>query len=318
MTSIRILWIGGGSLGLMFAARCALAQEGTNALLVRNEQQYHILNGQGLELIGDDGRFTAFLPCFQNVPPADSRDSWDWIALMVKQTHLADERTAVQLETLASLYPHANWVCFQNGTGHIERLSSIIPRERLHIAVTTEAARKLDDRTVHHTGRGMTFIGSPEAAPGPEYQEKMLIQALGKAGFDARVSNNIKETVWKKLLINAVINPLTAILRIRNGELLESRERIDWMRELFQEGLAVARAEGVNLSPGLWEELLSVCRRTANNHSSMLQDIMNGRRTEMEWINGSLLKAGARHGLELPAHAAVVRRIREMERDNRG
>jgi 2-dehydropantoate 2-reductase len=146
----------------------------------------------------------------------------------------------------------------------------------------------------------------------------MLIQALGKAGFDARVSNNIKETVWKKLLINAVINPLTAILRIRNGELLESRERIDWMRELFQEGLAVARAEGVNLSPGLWEELLSVCRRTANNHSSMLQDIMNGRRTEMEWINGSLLKAGARHGLELPAHAAVVRRIREMERDNRG
>jgi 2-dehydropantoate 2-reductase len=306
---MHVLWVGGGSLGLLFAGRCAAGADGRHTLLVRSPLQQRAIEEEGLELIEADGRFTAFLSCVQD---AGRLEACDWIALMMKQTHLAEESTMRTIRELSERFPQANWVCFQNGIGHHERLRRWIPAERLYLAVTTEAANRIGLRSVHHTGSGITRVGNVEKSSRSE--QKFLVDMLCQAGFEAEMSNNIMESVWKKLLINAVINPLTAVLRVKNGALLETPDRLEWMRELFLEGLAVAKAEGVSVSEDWWEHVLAVCRDTAENHSSMLQDVLNGRRTEMEWINGSLLRLGKRHGLALPSHQAVVRRIRELER----
>jgi 2-dehydropantoate 2-reductase len=306
---LQVVWVGGGSLGLLFAGKCAAASAGRHTLLVRTSEQRQAIRAQGLEVIGADGRFTAVLPCECEV---ERLAACDWIALMVKQAHLEEEATLRTIRALAARFPQANWACFQNGFGHEERLRRWIPAERLHLAVTTEAARRIDIRTVHHTGSGITQIGRVDGSATSE--QNFLASMLRQAGFAAEVSKNIMETVWKKLLTNAAINPLTALLRVKNGALLESPERVAQMRELFLEGLAVAGAEGVSASEEWWDQVTAVCRATADNHSSMLQDIMNGRRTEIEWINGSLLRLGARHGLVLRAHEQVVRRIRELER----
>lgn len=309
MNQVNVLWIGGGSLGLLYAAKCTLAGAGRHGLLVRTKDQVHKVRAQGLELMEQDRRFTAFLPCV-NHPKEVS--GCKWIALMVKQAHFQEERLIDQLRHLSSRFPEANWACFQNGIGHMEQLSQWIPAERLHYAVSTEGARRLGATAVEHTGRGTTLIGAIGTADTAVAQKK-LIKTLDAAGFDVQASNQIKETVWKKLLINAVINPLTALWRVKNGELLDGEERRRAMRELFDESRLVAAYEGVDIPPSHWDQVLTVCRNTANNHSSMLQDILHGRRTEMEWINGSLLRLGAKHGLHLPMTESIVRRIREVE-----
>jgi 2-dehydropantoate 2-reductase len=82
---------------------------------------------------------------------------------------------------------------------------------------------------------------------------------------------------------------------------------------LYEEGCAVARASGVAIDGGLWEQLLRVCERTAGNRSSMLQDVLNGRRTEIDWINGHLIRLADRFGMAAPANRAVFNRIKSLE-----
>lgn len=309
MNQVDILWIGGGSLGLLYAAKCTLAGAGGHGLLVRTKDQVHRVMAQGLELMEQDRRFTAFLPCTDQ---AIEIEGCEWIALMVKQAHLAEEHFLEQVRLLSTRFPQANWACFQNGIGHMEQLSKWIPAQRLHYAVSTEGAKRQGPATVEHTGTGTTIIGGYGTEETTQAQKK-LMKTMDAAGFDVQASNQIKETVWKKLLINAVINPLTALWRVKNGELLVSDERLIAMRELFEESRLVAAHEGVDIPPSHWDQVLAVCRNTAHNSSSMLQDILHGRPTELEWINGSLLRLGAKHGLLLPMTETIVRRIREVE-----
>lgn len=305
----RILWIGGGSLGLLFAGKCALSSCCHSELLVRSSVQKNEIVQKGLRLAEHDSWLTASLPCAEEFRQLSEPD---WICLMVKQMHI-EGVLLTQLEQMAVAYPHARWLCFQNGIGHAEKLQRFIPPERLFMAITTEAARRVSKFEVEHTGSGTTMIGAwKEVAECAA--EKNLRKALCDAGFEAFVSNNIKEVIWKKLLINVVVNPLTALLKVRNGELIHSQNTLEWMRALFDEGVEVAQAEGIIISDDHWEELLHVCERTASNYSSMLQDVLHNRQTEIEWLNGSLLRLGAKHHLELPNHTTLYKKIKELEK----
>ncbi|MFD1904841.1 ketopantoate reductase C-terminal domain-containing protein [Paenibacillus rhizoplanae] len=98
--------------------------------------------------------------------------------------------------------------------------------------------------------------------------------------------------IYRKLLINAVINPLTAIWRVQNGELLASPERVHIMKELYTEAIGIFEACGITLEQGAWEAILEVCRATSGNTSSMLADVLAARETEIRWINGSIVNMG--------------------------
>jgi 2-dehydropantoate 2-reductase len=118
--------------------------------------------------------------------------------------------------------------------------------------------------------------------------------------------------MWNKLLINAVINPLTAIFQIKNGELLNSLYIKDLMMALLEEGRKVAKYAQIDISDDLWEQLLQVCERTAENQSSM-KDIAEGRITEIDWINGALLNWANPYKLALPTHQTVYRMVKYLE-----
>lgn len=305
--------IGAGAMGMLLAHR--MAEAGLRPTLVaRTERQKLNIEENGLRL-GQNGESAVYLSCMSIEEwKTEDLSRWDWVLCTVKQTHL---------DALLHMIRHAkglsntNWLFMQNGLGHAEKAAEWIDPARIFCGVTTEAARKLDERTVLHTGKGHTWIGRPlqinmqdEAAA--EQAQINLCKQLILAGFRWSVSKNIHRYIWEKLLVNAVINPLTGITGVPNGGLLESPDLIVLMRLLFQEGAAVAKAEQAEISPDLWEKLLSVCKQTANNRSSMLQDIDGGRTTEVEWINGSIIRRAETHGIPVPTHLTVYHLIKSI------
>lgn len=320
---MKIICLGAGSVGMLVTAKLAAA--GKDVLLIaRTERQAALLNESGLTL-AERGAETV-LPVrakpFERPEGGAGDDNEvvetaDWVFLTVKQQHLSD----TLLGKLSSWLGDAGrLLCFQNGIGHVDKIAAHMPIDRIYLAVTTEGAKKLSPASVAHTGEGITRIGpavlpeagqiSPQSA---DFAQKMLEKALNEAGFRTLLSNQMKEAVWNKLLMNAVINPLTALLRIRNGELLATEHRRRLMRQLLEEGIAVAKASGVEPGDGLWEQLSEICARTSANASSMLQDLSEGRSTEIDWINGAIIEAARRENVPSPLHETIYKLVKAAE-----
>ncbi len=306
---MKIGVVGGGSLGLLFAARLGgVAEDVQTIMYTRTAEQAELLRSSGIEL-HEEGECTvaAAMPLFE---ARMSGQRPDWLLLAVKQGQL-DDRLAEDVKPLAAAAEGV--VCMQNGIGHLERLSIMLPGVKLAAAVTTEGALRHDLRTVRHTGRGETWLGW--AGGGCDGLE-ILAYAMERAGFSTFVTNHIVERIWKKLAVNAAINPLTALLRVPNGELLRSPELMTLTARLLQELRQVAAAEGCLLDDEqlLVDSIIEVCRRTAGNRSSMLQDRERGIRTEIDWLNGAVVQLADKHGIEATCNRTLVQLVKGFER----
>ena len=211
----------------------------------------------------------------------------DWVIVLVKAYD-----TAAALRTARRMRAKGV-VSLQNG------LIETVPQ-----GVTTAAAYR-DGRRVVPVASGTTLL--------PRGFE-ILAKYLRSAGFDARVVSDIRAARLRKLLANVCLNPVTALFRVRNGELrkppcsiLAEALALEAAPVLAAEGLAITAEEAIG-------RVMEVARVTARNRSSMLQDLLAGRRTENEHLTGALLRLARRHRLAVPTHAAFHRLIRVMER----
>ncbi|HUC93148.1 MAG TPA: 2-dehydropantoate 2-reductase [Paenibacillus sp.] len=313
---MKVNIVGGGAIGLSMAAR--LARSGADVRLwTRTERQARLIASQGISFRDKDGASVvrgvqaacAELPLRQ--PERIGSEPGDWVILTVKQTHLADGHTVRLIGELAGAGGRAPLavLCLQNGIGHMERLREELPDVPLVQGVTNEGGLRIDERTAAHTGDGELHMGP--AADGEE--QKMLVEALRKAGIKAFVSKDILTRVYRKLLVNAVINPLTALFGVRNGELPDDPARLALMRAVHAETLTVMIRAGMRESGGEWLQLLDVCRRTADNLSSMRKDVEDGRRTEIAAINGGVAALAERLGVSAPLNAALVELIGALD-----
>jgi 2-dehydropantoate 2-reductase len=314
---MKIGILGAGSLGLLFAAKLSAA--GTQVQLITRtlEQAEHIcLHGIKLgteqETKIDICQVTPFEELYNETSRAYLQV--DVMFVMLKQTDLLAD---VMLSLAVHLKPGVPLVCCQNGIGHLEQFLIYFPQHPIYAAVTTEGARRLSQNEVVHTGHGKTYIGAWQTSPLKDDSDDFsaqLLNALHQAGFQTELTDEIEHQLWKKLIINAVINPLTAILRIPNGDLLKSEYTIQLMRSVYEEAVKTAQAEGMLFNEMLWQDVLGVCERTALNHSSMLQDISAGRPTEIEWITGSILQRAQKQRLSLPNQIVLYRLVKSLER----
>ncbi len=206
---------------------------------------------------------------------------------------------------LRILAPSGVAVTLQNGLGHLDLLACVLGAARAAQGATSEGARIEDGRIVR-AGRGLTVL-----APHPEGRAARAIlvelaRLLSEAGFRAQVVDDARVVVWQKLVVNAAINPLTALLRVTNGELARHRAAAT-ADALAKEVAAVARASGVDISDAdatlMWRE---VARMTAANRSSMLQDVERERPTEIDAICGAVAREGKRLGVATPLCAAMA------------
>jgi 2-dehydropantoate 2-reductase len=315
---VRIRIIGGGSIGLLLAGKLAAAGRAQVELVTRSEEQAARIRCQGITVREPDALIRAAVRAVSLAAlerAGGMQEAPDWVLLTVKQHAIGEELLAALRRMPAPLH---GVVCWQNGIGHLERLAASVPAERIYLAVTTEGARRLSPVEVDHTGTGTTEIGRADGffewSKETESAQKNLVATLSNAGFDTVMSKQILRSVWNKLLVNAVINPLTAIWRVPNGHLLQSDAARELVRSLTEEALAVAEAEGIDPAADIAGRIADVCRRTAANRSSMLQDIEAGRTTENEWISGALLRIAAKHGLRIPVTETIYLIVRELER----
>jgi 2-dehydropantoate 2-reductase len=199
------------------------------------------------------------------------------------------------------LSPRHLVVVLQNGLG-IQTLAQQILGPDVLRAVTFMAASLVRPGEVAYNAVGKTYL----PAHGEEVQG-----AWRAADMPAVQVPDIRTYVWRKLAINAVINPLSALLGVANGDLLGLR---DTGRALVEELVPVAHREGQPIEvEETWTKVRASMRQTARNTSSMLQDVRAGRRTEIEWINGAIVRRAERHALAVPRHRQLVEMVRFLE-----
>jgi 2-dehydropantoate 2-reductase len=316
---MKIRLIGSGSLGMLFAGRLGSLGTAVIELITRSKEQAQEIAARGVRVTSPEHELVVWPEAAWEEGSLNGQAP-DWIFLMVKQQQITDKLIRGLADQLADA-PHAKLVCFQNGIGHTDWIKRYIPEERIYIAITTEGAKRLELCTVEHTGTGTTWIGpafetkqgSLEGTLSEEKEMIPLIDLMNQAGFQTYASKSMGRIQWNKLLINAVINPLTAILRIPNGELLHNSHALGLMEVLYTEGCQIAAAKGVTVADDIWLQILTVCRKTARNHSSMLQDILAGRKTEIDRINGSLVAYADELGIDVPVQRSIYALIKATE-----
>jgi 2-dehydropantoate 2-reductase len=200
----------------------------------------------------------------------------------------------------------------QNGYGNSDLIAEVVPKSRILIGTTSHGATVLGTGQVQHGGVGETIIGALTD------ENRSIILDVQKmfqqAGIETTLSENPLGLVWGKVLINVGINALTALYEVKNGQLLDSPAARLLLKDAVSEGERVVRAMGICLPyADPVEHTLKVAYRTAENISSMLQDIKNGRNTEIAFINGAIVKEGKQRNIPVPINEMLVRLIQGKE-----
>lgn len=196
----------------------------------------------------------------------------------------------------AAITPDTTVVLFQNGMGHDTLAKKYVNPEQLYFASNTHGAFKSERQTVVYAGEGAITFGHLDHQPRPDWLSPKLLSALSGSWHP-----DIHAVLWQKLLINSVVNPLTAIYQCKNGELLDEDKK-PRVLALIDENKRLAKALGLTVAGSTKETTLEVIQATAKNQSSMLQDVLNQQTTEINAINGYLLDQAARLGVQVPHH----------------
>lgn len=219
---------------------------------------------------------------------------------------------------VSHLAPHSAVLLLQNGMGIAEALTGERPDIQLFAGVTTDGAHLLNPFDVRQAGTGLTRIGRYPRDPNLQGSHQ-LIEQLDAPGLQLEACEDIYRAQWHKLVISCIINPLTALYDIRNGDLPGHPEGGPLMADLSREIVTVSGAMGIELNRGeLLERAESVCRLTAANISSMRQDVRNRRETEIRYINGYLLSKAHELGLDCPRHRELVKKVSRLEKKYAG
>ena len=227
----------------------------------------------------------------------------DVLIVFVKST--ATESIARQFEKIAS--PDAVVITLQNGYGNEKILRNVFGKERTAAGVTSEGATFLGPGRIRPAGRGPTYLSMSNMN---NEKLKPFIRCLEQAGFEAHIEERIQDLIWSKLIINVGINALTALTGLKNGELMDFEETRDLMKELVEEAVSVAGAMEVHLTyDDPVEAVFDVARKTALNRSSMLQDFDRKRTSEIQFINGAIVREAERLGISVPVNRTVTRLV---------
>ncbi|MCX8011533.1 MAG: 2-dehydropantoate 2-reductase, partial [Desulfobacterota bacterium] len=210
------------------------------------------------------------------------------------------------------LGPDSVVLTLQNGIGNLEAISRVVGREKTIAGTTAHGATVVSLGHIRHAGKGETVIGEIDGKETPRL--KKIKDFFESAGIETQITYDVEGLLWSKLLINIGVNPLTAITGLRNGQLLDYPETRAIMERLLKEAKLLVKKKKINL---IYSDPLAkveaVCQATSQNISSMLQDIRNRKKTEIDFINGAILPTGKEYGLDFPINQAITHLIHLLE-----
>jgi 2-dehydropantoate 2-reductase len=300
---VRACVVGAGAIGSLFAAH--LATIGEVVVLTRRDDHARALNREGLRVSGRHD-FTAHVTA-----AADPRDLPDFDVGIVatKATGLEDAA-----EALAGRFPGATMMTVQNGLGAEEAMRRH-GRWQLVSAVTFMSGTKHSDTHVEYILDTPTWLGPYGDTPFERVQE--IAQALVDSGLKAEALPDLLPAQWSKLIFNATVNGVSALTGLPHDAHFAA-ERADsdlghLVHQLVDEGKRVAAAAGVELHDDPWEMNVLATKRGSAHYPSMLEDVEARRPTEVELINGALVREAARCGVDAPLHTALYRLVKARE-----
>ena len=296
MSFNRIFILGAGAIGSIYGA---ILSEKTDVSLVGNKAHVEAINTQGLTIVGDTKR--VFFP-----RAATEIKSIPEKALILLTTKTYDSAEAIK-RIRKLLKKDTVILVLQNGIGSEEIVRQLVTKKGTILrGLTTMAAEFLKPGRIKFWS-GETIIES-------HCDSRKIVNIFNQCGLKSRLSNNINTEVWNKLVLNCVVNPLTALFHLRNCEILgESLRNV--RHSIVRECVKVAEAEGIVLPQQLAG---TIDKQLAHytNFSSMYQDLAKGNRTEIDFLNGKIVELGKKHHIQTPVNETLVSFIKFLERED--
>ncbi|MGX9393992.1 ketopantoate reductase family protein (plasmid) [Nitrobacteraceae bacterium UC4446_H13] len=301
---MKIAVIGAGAMGCLFGGR--LAQAGHDVVLVDvSRPQIDALNSHGLSLTDDQGTSRISL---QAASAQELRDVRDLLIFFTKAAH-----TATAAQNVQHLFGAESWaMTVQNGIGNDEAIAAHLGRERLIFGMTNYPADLLGLGQVATHGPGEVRIWAAEQSA-PRVLE--IAACLNAAGLVCRVDPDVWTSIWEKVIFNAALNALSAITRLPVGGLGDDADARYLVAQVVEEGSAVARAAGHAIDrTRVWSAIENAFATHRQHKPSMLQDVLAGRATEIEAINGAIVRRGLASDVPTPCNDTLVSLVRIVER----
>jgi 2-dehydropantoate 2-reductase len=296
----RVLVAGTGAMACLFGARLARSGRARVTLAGTWEDGLRALRADGIRLEEADERDEVVRVGVRHLH--EPGEPADHVLVLVKSHQTA----AVAPAVARALGPDGLAVTLQNGLGNRESLEAAVGRGRVGSGVVAVGATLLAPGCVRATP-GSVALGSGA----PRIEELQAL--LAAAGFVVAVEKDLDRLVWRKLAVNCAINPLSALAGRLNGELLESAESRETLVKAATEVAAVAAAKGIELGADAGALVLAVARETGANRSSMLQDLDRGARTEIDAMNGAVVREARALGVPVPVNEALWRAVLARE-----
>ncbi|MDD2690080.1 MAG: 2-dehydropantoate 2-reductase [Candidatus Omnitrophica bacterium] len=301
---MKIVIVGPGAMGTLLAAILSKSKEEV-WILDKNKERALKINQNGIIIEGISGNRQ--LTVKVAAKPEDIGQA-DLVIICVKSYHTKD----AILNAKPIIGENTGILTLQNGIGNIEIISEVAGAEKVIGGVTSHGATLIDAGSVRHAGRGETVIGRIDGKI--PVQMRSIREIFNQVGLETRISRDIKGLLWSKLIINVGINALTAVTRLNNGRLMEFEGTRRILREAVTEATRIAKRKRIKL---IYDDPLAkveaVCEATATNISSMLQDVLKKRRTEIDFINGVIVRQGQELGIPVPVNSVLVDLVKTIE-----
>ena len=300
---MRIAVIGAGAMGSIYGGHLALQNE--VYLVDTNPNVVQTINDQGIRL-EENGEDHIYRP--KAVTDTAGLPEMDLIILFVKalfsRAALNGNRNLIGKNTYL--------MTLQNGSGHEDILGEFVEKDHIIIGTTEDQGTILGMAHIRHGGTGGTNLGM--LTPDAEGMLPKLKQTLDQCGFKARIHENIQQLIWNKLFVNVALSAVTAVLNVKMGFIAQDPHAFALSGQLLHEAVAVAHAMGLEADEAhLLQEIKETSERVPEGITSICADLSAGRRTEVDTISGSVIRAAKKCGIEVPAHEFLVNMVHAME-----
>lgn len=303
---MKIAVVGPGSLGCLLAGFLKIRTKEDIWLFDKSPERARKIRAEGISIEGISGSFKTAINA-----TADPDEIGECGLVIICVKSYSTEDAAKAIKDLVG--GDTNILTLQNGIGNVQILNDHFGSERVIAGITNHGSTLIAPGSVRHAGKGETTIGHAQGKiTGPL---KNISQLLSKAGFETKISKDIDSVIWGKLIINVGINALTAITRLNNGRLLDYEESRELLRSAVQEAVKTVKRKRVKLAyDDPIQKVESVCKATSSNVSSMLQDVLNRKKTEIDFINGAIVRQGKALGIPVPVNEVLTGLVKVIEK----
>ena len=302
---MKIAVVGAGAIGGLFGS--ILTKGGLDVTLVDIwEESVKVMQTTGLTVVGQAGKEEVVK--VKATTKIDEVGTPDLIMIAVKSYDTAQAAR----DCLKIVGADTMVFTVQNGVGNVDTIGDILGRNRIVAGTTSFGCTRLGPGKIKPSGIGEITIGELDGKITPRLQN--LVDTFIKAGIEMHTSQNVDSLIWSKLVVNVGINALTAITMLKNGELLDYAETRSLQEAVVKEATAVAAAKNIKFlvdDPLAWVQ--EVARNTRDNKSSMRQDVERGSKTEVDFINGTIVREGLKLGIPTPVNDTLTKLIKTIE-----